>query len=312
MIKKITLISGQMISLVIGYFLISVISGKFSGSTMFFTLTKEQEIAAGIGLLYVAIFFSGLLLYICKRSNWFGVKLFFAIITLHFGITVFLTQIESYVFLDQLVNILPKGCLPYLVLDNSISAILFSLLTVTISGKWKKQFSTNDQNRLKMSMVEWSLKFLVLGVLYYFIYTQFGAFVMVPLAGQEAFHAYYAGLVMPSWMFIFQVFRGMIWVLVALPLIAMLKGNRFETAVTVGLSFAILMGINLLIPVPFMPEKIRMAHFVEVMTSNFTYGMIASYAMLVPFWTRRIKEIAPERQGQTGTDTQQHKAKMPA
>jgi hypothetical protein len=257
-------------------------------------------LAAGIGLLYVAFFFSGLLLYICKRSNWFGLKLFFAIITLHFGITVFLTQIESYVFLDQLVNILPKGCLPYLVLDNSISTILFSLLTVTVAGKWKQRNIPKENRRLKMPPVEWAIKLFTLGVLYYFVYTQFGRFVMVPLAGQEASNSYYAGLEMPSWMFAFQVFRGIVWVLIAVPLIQMFKGNRLETAVIVGLSFSILMGINLLIPVPFMPDKIRIAHLVEVMTSNFTFGVIVSFVMMISFWNRAKKEIAPVRQGQTG------------
>ncbi len=302
---------GQIILLMIGYFAISLLSGSITGSTKFFDLTREQEIAAGIGLIYVSFLFSSLLLYVCIRSNWFGLKLLLAILSLHFGITVFLTQVESYVFLDQLVRILPEGSLPILVIDNSISALLFSILAVAISGKWKKGERVDSSNRLKMSSSEWILKLTALGIGYYFIYAQFGAFVMVPIAGHEAFHSYYSGLQMPSWMFIFQVFRGMVWVIIGLPMIAMFKGNKHEMAIAVGLSFAILMGANLLIPLPFMPERIRIAHLVEVMTSNFLFGIIVTYVMtwrLLKQESRTRESRQEEDNGQTGTDTQQAQA----
>lgn len=296
MFKKIMILTGKMVSLIIGYFIILQISGAISGLAEIFKLTKKQEIVAGIGFLFVAFFYSGLSLYICKRSNWFGLKLLFAVFVLHFGITVFLTQIESFIFLDLLVKVFPVGALPYIVLDSTISAILFSLLVVTVSWKWKKSGNKIKQYRLKMRRIEWNIKFVLLGIIYIFIYFLFGAFVMIPIAGMEAFNNYYAGLVIPSWLFILQFFRGIIWVLIALPLILMFKGNKHETALAVGLSFSILMGINLLIPLPFMPDRIRIAHFIELMTSNFTYGIIVAYVMMKTFLKKPVQEIAPERQ----------------
>jgi hypothetical protein len=306
MIKKLLILVGRMISLVVGYFVISVISGFLSGSSKVFTFTKEQEIAAGIGLLYVAFFFSGLLLYICNRSNWFGFKLLFAILTLHFGITVFLTHIESILFLNLLVQIIPKEILPYLIIDSSISAVLFSILVITVAGKWKMKNDKTQKPKLNMNVYEWSIKLVILGILYYCIYTLFGRFVMIPIAGTEAFNNYYSGLAdhtgltVTVGMLIFQFFRGVIWVLISIPLISMLKGNKLETTIVVGLSFAVLIGINLLIPNPYMPENIRMAHFVEVMTSNFLFGIIVSYVLMKKIGTQSNQEIPTERQGRTG------------
>jgi|YelNatPaOPRAMG01_1025707.scaffolds.fasta_scaffold28739_4 hypothetical protein len=288
--KKFGIISGQIILMMIGYIVISQISGMLSGSVKLFVLTKEQELAAAKSLVLVSFFFSSLMIYICRRSNWFGVKLFLAIFCLYFGITVFLTQIESYLFLDQLVRILPKGSLHILVLNNTISAVLFSFLSVLISGKWKKSAVNENVKIFEIQSVEMIIKVITLGIIYYFIYTLFGKFVMVPIAGHYAFTSYYGELRLPQWFLFFQIGRGMVWVLIALPILSMLKGNKLEKAIVIGLSFAILMGFNLLIPLPFMPEKIRIAHFVEVSTSNFIFGVIVVYVMYWKVLVRTKKE----------------------
>lgn len=275
-IKNIGIFISQVLVLIFGYFVISLISGGVSGSDKIFDLTKEEQIAAGVGLLYVAFFFSTLILYLCKRINLYGVKLFLTIFTLHFGITVFLTQIESFIFLEQFSQIIPKGVLPVLVIDLTITTFLFSLLSVIVSGKWKTRNVL--QNRFNIPLLELIIKIAVLSISYYYIYTLFGSYVLIPLAG-DAFNSYYGNLHLPTWFSLFQIFRGVIWVLTALPLIINFKGRQHETAIAVGLSFAIFMGINLLIPTPMMPVRIRMAHFVEVMSSNFIFGIIVTYVL---------------------------------
>jgi hypothetical protein len=247
--------------------------------------------AAGKGLIIVALSFSGILLYIARRSMWRGLKLIAALFFVHFGISVLLTHLESYIFLTQLISILPKGSLPVLVLDNSLSAALFSPLVAIIAGKLKGPEEKTGSNRLNLQPVEWVLKMTSLGILYYFVYTQFGSHVMIPLAGHEAFKAYYHGLHMPAWMPFFQFCRGLVWVGLALPVIKMFNGGKIETAIAIGLLFSILMGFLLLIPSPIMPDKIRIAHFVEVITSNFTFGFLATCVLLLkmnrPFPTRK-------------------------
>ena len=279
----------KILLLVIGYMLIGIISGKISGSGRLFVMTYEEQMAAGKASILVAFCFSAILLYIANRSKWRGIKLIGVLFLVQFGINGFLTQIESFVYLDQLVTILPKGSLSILVLANLINAILFSPLVVLVAGKIKGYNEKIESTRLQMKSAEWLIKIALLGVAYYFIYTQFGMHVMVPIAGQEAFSSYYKDLQMPSWMPIFQFIRGVIWVGIALPVIAMFKGGKIETAIAVGLLFSILMGINLIVPLPFMPDQIRFAHLVEVMTSNFTYGLLVVYVIL---WKRKKAKTA--------------------
>jgi len=60
--------------------------------------------------------------------------------------------------------------------------------------------------------------------------------------------------------------------LLALPVIRMMKGRWQETAIAVGLLFAVLMNSQLLLPTPLMPEAVRMTHLIETASYNFIFG----------------------------------------
>ena len=83
--------------------------------------------------------------------------------------------------------------------------------------------------------------------------------------------AKYANLDMPSWVFPFQGFRAVIWILLALPLVKQLKEQKINLAVMTGCIFAFWMGSNLLLAFN-LPTGIRYAHLVEVMVENFVFG----------------------------------------
>jgi hypothetical protein len=76
------------------------------------------------------------------------------------------------------------------------------------------------------------------------------------------------------WFEPFQALRAMLWALLALPVIRMMKGRWQETAITVGLLFAVLMNSQLLLPTPLMPEAVRMTHLLETASSNFIFGCL--------------------------------------
>jgi hypothetical protein len=278
--KNVMKLAGRFLLLWVLYAVATMISGRIAGTEKFFPMTQEQQMAAGAGLLAVGVFYAAVLLYIMERSAWRGLKLLAAVFGAYVGITIFLTQIESLVFLIQLVNIIPKGALPVMILDNTIAAVIFCPLAVLASGKMKGPEDRADMERLKMDAVEWAIKFLLLGVIYYFVYTLFGRYVMLPIAGMEAFNAYYKDLHMPGWMPLFQIGRGMVWAAIAVPVILMFKGGKVETGFAVAVLFSVFMGINLIIPLPFMPEKIRIAHLAEVMTSNFLFGWIVVFVLV--------------------------------
>jgi hypothetical protein len=81
------------------------------------------------------------------------------------------------------------------------------------------------------------------------------------------------------WLIPFQIVRAICWVALALPVIRMLKGERLETVLAIGFLFAVLMNAQLLLPNPYMPEPVRMAHLVETASSNFIFGVLVGWLL---------------------------------
>jgi hypothetical protein len=230
-------------------------------------------------ILLVSLLQTVVLSYPIIRSRWTGWPLVVTMIFVFYGVMTFLSQIETVVFLQYLEDVVPVEETPRLFLDGAITAALFSPLAVLIHGKMRgSEESQGPNRRLVMPWVEWVWKLIVIAVVYVFIYISFGMFVAVPLAG-DAFQEYYADLQLPAWILPFQVVRAMIWTAIALPVIRMMKGRWWEAGLAVALLFSVLMGSLLLIPTEFMPEAIRLAHFVEVTSSNFLFGWIVVWLL---------------------------------
>lgn len=233
-----------------------------------------EPMGAMVALLAVCALETIVLSYTIIRSRWTGWRLVVTIFFVFYGVKTFLSQIETVVFLDYLVDIVPAEMIPKLFMQGAIIAALFSPLAVLIHGRMKgAQESQEPNRRLVMPWTEWVWKLILIAVIYVVIYFSFGMFVFVPLAG-EAFQEYYAGLQLPAWILPFQMARAMIWTALALPVIRMIKGDWWEAGLAVALLFSVLMSAQLLVAGEFMPEAIRMAHLVEVTSSNFLFGWI--------------------------------------
>ncbi len=182
--------------------------------------------------------------------------------------------------MKYLVDIVPAEMIPKLFLQGGIVAVLAAPLAVLVHGKMKQKnvYIQTTNRRLRMPVIQWIWKLALLAVIYILIYIGFGMFVFKPLAG-DAFQQFYAGLVMPQWILPFQALRALIWVALALPVIRMMKGAWWEAGLAVSLLFSVLMGALLLLPNEFMPDAIRMAHFVEVAASNFVFGWIVVWVL---------------------------------
>ncbi|OLD49726.1 MAG: hypothetical protein AUI63_02160 [Gemmatimonadetes bacterium 13_1_40CM_2_60_3] len=59
----------------------------------------------------------------------------------------------------------------------------------------------------------------------------------------------------------------------------MLKGQRTETVLAIGLLFSVVMNAQLLLPNPYMPEPVRMAHLVETASSNLIFGVFVGWLL---------------------------------
>lgn len=80
------------------------------------------------------------------------------------------------------------------------------------------------------------------------------------------------------WLIPFQILRAMLWAVIALPVIRMMKGQWLETALAIGLLFAVNTA-QLLLPNPYMPEAVRMTHLIEVASSNFIFGLFVGWLL---------------------------------
>ena len=234
-----------------------------------------------MALLTVCFLNTIVLAHIILRSRWAGWRLIATVFFVFYGVMTFISQIESAVF-----HILPSGVLPRLFLMGVLIAAPFSPLAVIILGKRKADTATiNEPNsRLLMPKKEWAWKLAVIALAYLILYSTFGYFIAWK---NPAVQAYYGGIdegnffahmktvfTSTPWFIPFQALRAMFWVLLALPVIRMMKGRWQETAIAVGLLFAVLMNSQLLLPTPLMPEAVRMTHLIETASSNFIFGYL--------------------------------------
>ena len=92
----------------------------------------------------------------------------------------------------------------------------------------------------------------------------------------------------------FQLFRGLLWIGLSLPIVRMVQGRRWETPLAIGLLCGLLLTIPMVIPNPYMSAPIRMIHLLETSTSTFLYGCLIGWVFtrLVSAPTVRWRRIA--------------------
>jgi len=212
------------------------------------------------------------------RSRLNGWRLVAAAFIIFFSVKTFLSQVETLVFLNYLVEVVSAESVPKFFMQGLIIAAIFSPSAVFIHGRLKPTEADGGVKRLKMPLREWGWKLLSISILYVFIYLSFGMFVFKPLAG-PAFQGYYSGLQLLWWILPFQAFRGILWAGLAALIIWMLRGGLLESSLVTAFLFSILMASSLLLPTEVMPSAIRMAHFIEIMSSNFLFGSISVWLL---------------------------------
>lgn len=233
-----------------------------------------------LALLAISVINTAVFTYIILRSRWAGWKLALSIFFVFYGVATLMPQIETAFFITRL----PPGMLPRLFLAGAIVAAVFSPLAVLILGKVRSQSNDlREPSRLRMPVGAWVVKLALIVVAYEVIYFTFGYFI----AWQSpAVRAYYGGTDpggfidqisgllrnQPS-LFLLQAVRALLWAALALPVIKMMKGEWWQSALAVALLFAAV-NSQLLLPNPLMPYDVRMAHLLETATSNFLFGWL--------------------------------------
>ena len=231
-------------------------------------------------LLVVCLVNTLVIAFLVLRSRWTGLRLAATVALVFYGSMTLMPQIEVAVFLgaEELVR---KS-----LLMGAVIVAPFSALAVLVLGRMRRGETHLDAGvRLRLPLHEWIWKGAAGALTYVALYLTFGYFIawqnpaLRELYGgsePEGFLALMQSSVM-SWLLPLQTLRGALWILLALPMIRMMKGHWLEAGLAVGLSFAVLMNSQLLLPNPLMEESVRMTHLAETASSNFLFGLVIAW-----------------------------------
>ena len=202
-------------------------------------------------------------------------------------VKTFLSIIEAWWFMTD-VN---AAEIPGLFLMTVPLAVLFPVIAVWILGKAKKgeEVDETPNTRLVMPTGQLVLKVAFLSVIVYpVLFWTFGYYVAFSNPELVAYYGYtHPGSFLAQmsnvwtddpWVFLFEVFRGLLWVAMAALVIRTTKGRVWETGLILGLLFALVQNDMHLIP-GVMPPSVRLSHFIETATSNFIFALITTWLL---------------------------------
>jgi hypothetical protein len=219
------------------------------------------------------------------RSRWHGWRLTATICLVFFGTVTFMSQVESLIYLRSHLG---PGMLRGIVLMGAFTALAFSPVLVLVLGRTKpdRDVSHEPANHVPGQWTTWAWKLPAAAAVFAALYYLFGYYVAWR---NPAVRGYYGGTDPGSflaqmrgiarntpWMLPLQFVRGLLWVLLALPVIRMMKGQWWEA----GLALSLLFGVPatyLLFPNPVMPEPVRMAHLIETAPYQFLFGWFVAW-----------------------------------
>ena len=221
-------------------------------------------------------------------SRWRGWRLALGLALAYYGAVTFLTQIETWYFLTSL-SVDPR-LLPRLFAMGIPTAFVFVPLAVWILTRGGTEGEAPEE-RTPIAAREWAWRLAVIAVAYVVVYWTAGYFIAWQNPELRAFYGQ-PGEAVPflthtartlreePGLFVFQLLRGVMWALCALPVILGSRVNAGWTALLVGLFFSLPQNVAHLIANPLMPlASVRLSHMVETAVSNFVFGLVVTWIL---------------------------------
>jgi hypothetical protein len=241
-------------------------------------------------MLLIVCFLHVLVLYIFVcNSRWRGLNLTITIFFLVFIIQFFLSIIEA-IWFNNALN-MPVSGQKFLLLSGFILSLTFSPLFIWISGKMKAKGDdvVPGINWFELLSLESGIKVILLIVIVYpMLYNLTGYFIAWQFESVRLFYTDstdiepFGAMLLENFrsgLYFFQIPRGLIWVLLALPVFYSVEGSFIKRGVIIGLLFATLMNAQHLLPNPYFPVEVSFAHFIETYISNFIWGFSIAWLL---------------------------------
>lgn len=273
---------------IVMFILFSVGASVFTtDSAMAQQMSPEDAAASGVMLIVVSFIDTLILTYFILRSRLRGLRLMVVVALVFYGVKTFISIIEAWWFMT---NITPED-IPGLFLMTVPMAVLFPVVAVLILGKAKKGEEVDESPNTRLVMpigqLVWKVVFLSV-IVYPVLFWTFGYYVAFSNPELVAFYdATHPGSFIAQmrnvWandplVFVFEIFRGALWIALAAPVIRTTKGRIWEAGLLVVLLFTLVQNDVHLIP-GVMPPSVRVSHFIETTSSNLIYAVILTWLM---------------------------------
>jgi hypothetical protein len=286
-LKKSFIWSFRIILLIFLYFPIWILGSMVMGDSMQGLSSEPGLLSQEVGAFVLAIINTFLILALKLTSRWRGWRLALFLALAYYGSFTFLTQIETWYFLKDLT--VSSDLLPRLFIMGLSVPFVYIPLAVLICKRWKK----NDVATVKfefMPIKQLILKLGVIAIVYLVIYWLAGyyiawqnpelrAFYGSPGEIQPFFTHTFAQISENPGLILLQLFRGMLFAIIVIPIIIGSNVKPWATALLVGLLFAI-PHLGHILPNPLMPiASVRLSHMIETSASTFVFGLIVVWLL---------------------------------
>ena len=240
------------------------------------------------GLLVISLVNVLVIAALILTSRWRGWRLAVGLALAYYGAVTFLTQIETWYFLTSVS--VDSRLLPRLFAMGIPTAFVFVPLAVWILGRGGTEGEAPGE-RSGLGAKGWIWRLAVIAVVYVVLYWTAGYFIAWQNPELRAFYgqpgepapflAHTADTLRNNpWFLPFQLLRGMLWTLCALPVILGSRVNVWWTALLVGLLFSVPQNVAHLVANPLMPlASVRLSHLIETAASNFVFGLIVTWLL---------------------------------
>ncbi|MFY0687232.1 MAG: hypothetical protein JXQ90_08710 [Cyclobacteriaceae bacterium] len=195
-----------------------------------------------------------------------------------FGIQWFMSQMESWFFIDEAV--MSRSFIIFLIINGILMSLFYALMTY-----FTYPFVAKTSDISWLSNKQLVIRTVIAALLIYpAIYFCFGYFI----AWQSPdLREYYTGStdnagfltmmyhnIFESTLYVFQIFRTLLWLGLGWFMLNGFNGSRKNAMITLGLLFAVIMNSGHLLPNHIMPDMVRFYHAIETSSSNFLWGII--------------------------------------
>ena len=280
--------TGRIVALVVAYIVLFAVGSHFLGPDL--SALPAAPVNAGMALaalVVIALVDVAILLAVVLTSRLSGAPLILLLAFLIYAVKTFTSGIEAWYFIT---NVTP-AMIPGLFTMTVPLVVLFPPLAVWVCGKMSPDLAETEPawQLPGRGPADFALRIAVLGAFVYpALFFSFGYFVAWQSPEVRAFYGDSGAPTFIQQMAIvfsnpmtypFEVMRGVLWVLFALPVLATTRGRWWVGTLLVALAFALIQNDVHLVPNPLMPPVVRLYHFIETGSSNFIWAWAIGFLL---------------------------------